>query len=272
MALPDALADLSNDDLDRLAAGIDRGDVPDDRVARIADLLADDPAAVTEAAADAPAVEALVEAVEDRTGRVVVPRLEAPDEGPGEILTEAARRAIDRVESLLEPAGVRSADFFFGLREALDTGDADFAAQLTQDSLDAIPAAERERLAERADALGQQAAEDTGQPSERGDDGQPESVFGVPTDQPRDRDAGGRPDPRAVGQAGLADRFPQPTVREEFFKLESARRNAEAQRGTDVAPGRFFDEFADELLGNHALSREEFVEAEESPDTTGFFT
>lgn len=101
---------------------------------------------------------------------------------------------------------------------------------------------------------------------------QPEALFGVPTDQLRERDGGGRPDPRAVGQTGLTDRFPQPTLREEFFRLESARRNAAAQRGTDVPPGQFYDEFADDILGNHALSREEFVDAEESPESTGFFT
>lgn len=161
MALPDALGELSDDELDRLAAGIDRGDVPDDRVARIADLLAGDLAAVLEAAVDTPAVEALVDAVEERTGRAVVPRTDAPAaEPPDETLPEAARRAIERVEPLLEPSGPRGADFFLDLREAFQVGDASFVPELSQASLDAIPAAQRERLAERADALArEQAAE-----------------------------------------------------------------------------------------------------------------
>lgn len=104
----------------------------------------------------------------------------------------------------------------------------------------------------------------------------PEGLEGVP--QPGDgggetRGVGGgaRPDPRFASQV-LQRRFPQPQIQSEFARLESARRNLEDAQDEDISPGRFYDEFAERVLGSNVImTREEFVEAEQSSDATGTF-
>lgn len=100
----------------------------------------------------------------------------------------------------------------------------------------------------------------------------PSELEGVP-DADRgqaERGFSGRPDPRFGGQ-DLTRRFPQPNVRAQFQQLETTRRNLEDRQDDDVAPGRFYDEFAEDVLGNPILTREEFVAAEQSPGATGMF-
>lgn len=87
-----------------------------------------------------------------------------------------------------------------------------------------------------------------------------------PGRQPR---AEGRPDPR-FGRANLVDRFPSPHFRDEFVRLETARRNFMDEQDREMEPREFFEQFATQVLGQHfALTLEEFVEAEQSPSSTG---
>lgn len=74
----------------------------------------------------------------------------------------------------------------------------------------------------------------------------------------------GRPDPR-MGNNNIVARFPQPNIRSEFEQLETFRRNM----GEDVPPQRFFEQYAQNILGQHfIITQREFVEAQQSPDST----
>lgn len=100
----------------------------------------------------------------------------------------------------------------------------------------------------------------------------PSELEGVPGSERREpeRGFGGRPDPR-FGGADLTQRFPQPNLRAQFQQLETARRNLEDQQEEDIDPGPFYDQFAGDVLGNPILSRDEFVQAEQSTGATGMF-
>lgn len=108
--------------------------------------------------------------------------------------------------------------------------------------------------------------EEPGEPSD--------GLVGVPPpdEEPTERgDTAGRRS-ISLSQTALAQRFPQPTAREQFQRMEAARRNHEDRLDRDVLPGPFYDRFADEIIGKRQiLSRQEFVDARESPDTTRFF-
>lgn len=171
-----ALDDFSNEDFANMAAAIRAGTAPDDLVDELADLLADtstqrleavaaeEGAAVGFDAAGNPirgqgktALEDLVDAVQDATGRSV-DGIEVAEERGEAFLSDAEQEAVDTVESLLMPTAGRDADFFFRLREALQTGNAEFSEQVTQDLLDRIPESERERLADEAVAVAERSA------------------------------------------------------------------------------------------------------------------
>lgn len=160
MTAIDALEALDNDEIDTLAAGIEAGTVPDDRVERIGELLADvDILEIDDVALEKPAVRDLIAAVEMATDREILPFQVEDTEGfDFEPLDDQAEDAVEAVDRLLQPGAGRDADYFFGLREALEAGDAGFSDQLMQGTLDAIPDSELERLAERADDLGKAAA------------------------------------------------------------------------------------------------------------------
>lgn len=100
-----------------------------------------------------------------------------------------------------------------------------------------------------------------------------EQLTGVPGAERRpDQGIPGRPDPR-FARANLPQRFPQPDIRAQFEQLETARRNFEDRQDRDIPPREFWEEFADQVLpGAKVITKQEFVEAEQSSGATGMFT
>lgn len=175
-----ALDDFSNEDFANMAAAIEAGTAPDDLVDELADLLLETPAQRLEEVASEEgaalgfddegnpligegktALVDLIDAVQEATGQpvdgVVVEADGVDDvddvEEPPEPLDAEAEEAVRMVERLLSPTSGRDADFFFALREALETGDASFSGAITQETLDTIPPDRRQRLADRAEDL-----------------------------------------------------------------------------------------------------------------------
>lgn len=174
-----ALDDFTNEELDSMAAAIEAGTAPDELVRELAVLLAETPQLRLEAigAEEGAAVGFddegnpvtgegktalgdLIEAVEEARGPVngVAVEEEGGVEEPPEPLEPEAESAVRMVERLLSPTAGRDPDFFFGLREALETGDASFSGQVNQETIDAIPADRRQLLADRADDLARSVA------------------------------------------------------------------------------------------------------------------
>lgn len=160
MTAEDALEEFTNEQLATMQAAIAAGTIEEARLEAIFDIL--DEATLSllnDVAEDKPALVDLIRSVENLLGRemeIIPIRLAEEGEEPGPALDGEAASAVDMIESLLMPTAGRDPDFFFRLREALETGNAEFSEQITQEQLDQIPESERQRLAERADEVARQ--------------------------------------------------------------------------------------------------------------------
>lgn len=161
MALLDWIQDHSNEDLREIVDALDAGDLPDEQVQRLRDLIQDETLTIREEAVrltERPGeglslFNELELALELDPTPPPEPAIEVGDGVEIAEVDEARQDALDSLDSLLQPGAGRDFQFFDSLRAALEACDASLTGMVTQETMDALSDEDCEELAERAGAL-----------------------------------------------------------------------------------------------------------------------